>query len=279
MGVVYRAEQESPVRRIVAIKLIRLGLETREVLARFDSERQALAVMNHPNIARVLDVGTTAGGRPFFAMDFIDGVPITAHCDERRLGIAERLRLFLQVCEGIQHAHQNAVIHRDLKPSNVLVTIRDGHAVPVIIDFGVAKAVHNVGSGRPPSQCTAFGQFLGTPDYMSPEQASDAGGGVDTRTDVYSLGVLLHELLTGMLPLDLRSRSASSLETILATIRTVDPTRPRSPRTSSGTCGNSRSPRDRPGASTAPASSRGATARASRWPPQRSRCSSPSPSP
>lgn len=198
-GVVYLAEQEEPVRRKVALKIIRLGMDTESVVARFENERQALAAMDHPNIARVFDAGTTASGRPFFVMELVDGEPITKFCDRRHVGLRERLGLFVQVCQAIQHAHQKGVVHRDIKPTNVLVREVGGSAIPQVIDFGVAKA-----TGEDPD-CrktrTGFGHLLGTPAYMSPEQA---GGGidVDTRSDVHGLGVLLYELLLGRPPLD-----------------------------------------------------------------------------
>jgi non-specific serine/threonine protein kinase/serine/threonine-protein kinase len=198
MGVVYRAEQESPVRRTVALKLIKWGMDTKRVVARFESERQALALMNHPTIARVFDAGATEQGRPYFAMEYVKGVPITEHCDRQRLNTRLRLELFTQVCEGVQHAHQKGIIHRDLKPSNVLVKIQDETAVPKIIDFGVAKATAQRLTEK--TLHTELGQLIGTPAYMSPEQAEMTGQDIDTRTDVYSLGVLLYELLVGALP-------------------------------------------------------------------------------
>ena len=200
MGVVYMAEQTQPVRRRVALKIIKPGMDTKQVIARFEAERQALALMDHPNIARVLDVGTTGLGRPYFVMELVQGVPITDYCDRERLPISERLALFVPVCHAVQHAHQKGVIHRDLKPSNVLVTMVDGAAVPKVIDFGVAKAI-----GQPLTEktlLTGFAQLVGTPLYMSPEQADLSGADVDTRSDIYSLGVLLYELLTGTTPFD-----------------------------------------------------------------------------
>lgn len=194
MGEVYEAEQETPIRRRVALKLIRRGLDTAQVIARFESERQALALMNHPNIAQVFDAGATEEGRPYFAMEYVPGEPITRYCDAHRLNVRERLELFKQVCDGVQHAHQKRIIHRDLKPSNVLVTSLGDNPFPKIIDFGVAKAID-----RPLE--TEYGQKIGTPDYMSPEQAAGKDD-IDTRTDIYSLGVLLYELLTGELPRD-----------------------------------------------------------------------------
>jgi serine/threonine protein kinase/tetratricopeptide (TPR) repeat protein len=199
-GVVYEAEQEQPLRRRVALKVIRMGMDTEGVIARFEIERQALALMDHPNIARVLDAGATAAGRPYFVMELVDGEKITSYCDERGLGNAERLTLFIQVCQAIQHAHQKGIIHRDIKPSNILITHHDGLASPKVIDFGIAKATDAQFTGGTPF--TAHDQFIGTPAYMSPEQVDMVGIDVDTRSDVYSLGVLLYELLTSRTPFD-----------------------------------------------------------------------------
>jgi serine/threonine protein kinase len=198
-GVVYRAEQLEPVRREVALKVIRLGMDTESVIARFELERRALAMMDHPNIARVLDAGTTSTGRPFFVMELVDGERITEFCGSAGLGIRARLELFVQVCQAIQHAHQKGVIHRDIKPSNVLVRRHDGVPVPKVIDFGIAKATAGGGDGE--ATMTQRDQFLGTPAYMSPEQAA-GGGDVDTRSDIYSLGALLYELVSGRPPFD-----------------------------------------------------------------------------
>jgi len=202
MGEVWLAEQKEPVRRRVALKLVKAGMSTREVIGRFESERQALALMEHPAIARVLDAGSTPRGAPYFVMEYVAGMPITEYCDNHRLAIKERLELFLQVCEGVRHAHQKAVIHRDLKPSNILVTEVDGQARAKIIDFGVAKALSQKLTAH--TMFTRVGTLVGTPEYMSPEQALSSGEDVDTRTDVYSLGVILYELLAGAPPIELR---------------------------------------------------------------------------
>jgi serine/threonine protein kinase/tetratricopeptide (TPR) repeat protein len=205
MGEVLLAAQDAPVRRQVAIKVIKAGMDTREVIARFELERQTLALMTHANVARMLDAGATDSGRPYFVMEYVAGIPITRYCDERRLDVRGRLRLFMQVCAGVQHAHHRGIIHRDLKPSNVLVTEIDGEAVPKIIDFGIAKATTTSEN----SPHTRLGHLLGTPGYMSPEQAELSPLDVDTRTDVYSLGALLYELLTGRLPLELDTNSVT----------------------------------------------------------------------
>ena len=196
MGTVYRAEQARPVRRQVAMKVIKPGMDSRQVIARFEAERQALALMDHPNIAKVLDAGATASGRPYFVMELVDGIPITEYCDRERLPIRERLELFVLVCHAVQHAHQKGVIHRDLKPSNVLVALYDGHPVPKVIDFGVAKATGPMLTER--TLFTGFGSVVGTLEYMSPEQIR--GEPVDASADVFSLGVVLFEALTGVPP-------------------------------------------------------------------------------
>ncbi len=216
MGTVWRAEQIEPVQRQVALKLIKAGMDSRQVIARFEAERQALALMDHPNIARVLDGGADVRGRPYFVMDLCLGMPITRYCDERRLSVRERLALFVQVCEAIQHAHQKGVIHRDIKPSNVLVVVQDGRAVPKVIDFGIAKAVEVKLTER--TLLTQTGGFVGTLEYMSPEQSARSAAGVDTRSDVYSLGALLYELLTGSTPLSRQMLAQASLMQILRVI-------------------------------------------------------------
>jgi non-specific serine/threonine protein kinase/serine/threonine-protein kinase len=225
MGLVYEAEQIRPVRRRVALKVIKLGMDTEQVVARFESERQALALMDHPNIARVYDAGATEQGRPFFAMEFVRGHPIKQYCDRLRLGLRDRLELFIQVCEGVQHAHQKGIIHRDIKPTNVLVREQDDRHVPKIIDFGVAKAT----ASQRLTEKTAFtemGQLVGTPEYMSPEQAEMGVMDIDTRTDVYLLGVLLYELLSGELPFDASELRRTGLNEFRRRVIEDDPPRP-----------------------------------------------------
>jgi serine/threonine protein kinase/tetratricopeptide (TPR) repeat protein len=224
-GVVYMAEQEEPVRRRVALKVIKLGMDTKQVIARFEAERQALALMDHPNIAKVLDAGATETGRPYFVMELVRGIKITTFCDENNLSTEERLKLFTQVCQAVQHAHQKGVIHRDIKPSNILVADHDGVPVPKVIDFGVAKATSDQRL-TDKTLFTAFEQFVGTPAYMSPEQAKLSGLDIDTRTDIYSLGVLLYELLTGKTPLDQKELLAAGLDEMRRTIREKEPPRP-----------------------------------------------------
>jgi eukaryotic-like serine/threonine-protein kinase len=223
-GVVYLAEQEEPVRRQVALKIIKLGMDTREVIARFEAERQALALMDHPNIARVFDGGATNTGRPYFVMELVRGTKITDYCDEHALSTAERIHLFVQVCHAIQHAHQKGIIHRDIKPSNVLVMVHDDVPMPKVIDFGIAKAIGERLTDK--TVFTRFEQFIGTPSYMSPEQAGLSGLDVDTRSDIYALGVLLYDLLTGHTPFDPRQLAKASLEEVLRRIREEEPPKP-----------------------------------------------------
>ncbi|MEE8572389.1 MAG: LpqB family beta-propeller domain-containing protein, partial [Gemmatimonadota bacterium] len=224
MGMVYLAEQQKPVRRRVALKIIKLGMDTKEVIARFESERQALALMSHPNIARIFDAGATEEGRPYFAMEYVPGETITEYCDKHRLNIRERLGLFIDVCRAIHHAHQKAIIHRDIKPSNILVMIQDDKPVPKVIDFGVAKATTQHLTEK--TVFTEFGELVGTPEYMSPEQLEMTGLDVDTTTDVYSLGVLLYELLVGALPFDPKTLREAGWDGLRRLIREVDPPRP-----------------------------------------------------
>ena len=223
-GVVYMAEQEKPVRRRVALKIIKLGMDTKNVIARFEAERQALAMMDHPNIARVLDAGATATGRPYFVMELVHGIRITEYCDQRQLDTRQRLDLFIQVCHAIQHAHQKGIIHRDIKPSNILVTLHDGVPVPKVIDFGIAKAIEEKLTDK--TLFTVYGNFIGTPAYMSPEQAEYSGLDIDTRSDIYSLGVLLYELLTGKPPFEQNELLASGLDEMRKTLREREPHRP-----------------------------------------------------
>ena len=223
-GVVYMAEQEEPVRRRVALKIIKLGMDTRSVIARFEAERQALAMMDHPNIARVLDAGATETGRPYFVMELVRGVKITDYCDQNQLDTRRRLDLFIQVCQAIQHAHQKGIIHRDIKPSNILVTLHDGVPVPKVIDFGIAKATEARLTDK--TLFTAYEQIIGTPAYMSPEQAEMSGLDMDTRSDIYSLGVLLYELLTGRTPFDPKELLAAGLDEMRRTLREQEPPRP-----------------------------------------------------
>ena len=237
-GRVYMAEQQEPIRRKVALKIIKLGMDTREVIARFEAERQALAMMDHPNIAKILDAGVTgpgespianrqspiATGRPYFVMELVKGIPITEYCDQQNLPTEERLKLFVRVCHAVQHAHQKGVIHRDLKPTNILVTEHDGEPVPKVIDFGVAKAIGQHLTDK--TLFTRFARVIGTPAYMSPEQGAPGGLDVDTRSDIYSLGVLLYELLTGTTPLERDTLRQAALDEIHRLIRETDPPKP-----------------------------------------------------
>ena len=224
MGLVYIAQQKKPVKRKVALKIIKPGMDSRQVIARFEAERQALAVLDHPNIARVFDAGTTKTGRPYFIMEYVKGMSITRYCDEKKLSIEKRLRLFEEVCEGIHHAHQKGIIHRDLKPSNILVSVHGDRAVPKIIDFGIAKAVTQPLTEK--TFVTFQGQLLGTPEYMSPEQVDLATQDIDTRSDIYSLGVVLYELLAGVLPFERESFADLGFADVQRTIREQEPTSP-----------------------------------------------------
>ncbi|HOX59984.1 MAG TPA: serine/threonine-protein kinase, partial [Candidatus Paceibacterota bacterium] len=223
-GVVYMAEQAEPIRRRVAFKVIKLGMDTKSVVARFEAERQALALMDHPNIAKVLDAGATDTGRPYFVMELVKGIKITDYCDQNHLNTKERLELFMQVCHAIQHAHQKGIIHRDIKPSNILVTLHDGVPVPKVIDFGIAKATQQPLTDK--TVFTAFQQFIGTPAYMSPEQAELSGLDIDTRTDIYALGVLLYEILTGKPPFDPETLMKAGLDEMRRIIRETEPVKP-----------------------------------------------------
>src|SRR6185369_15305695 len=224
MGTVWMAEQTQPVKRKVALKVIKPGMDSAQVVARFEAERQALALMDHVNIARVFDGGTTETGRPYFVMELVHGVPITRYCDDNHLTPRQRLELFIPVCQAIQHAHQKGIIHRDIKPSNVMITLYDGKPVPKVIDFGVAKATEQKLTER--TLFTQYGAMVGTLEYMSPEQAEMSGLGVDTRSDIYSLGVLLYELLTGNTPLSHRRVKEAAYAEILRMIKEEEPPKP-----------------------------------------------------
>jgi len=223
-GLVFVAEQERPIRRKVALKIIKPGMDTRDVIARFEAERQALALMDHPNIARVLDAGTTDSGRPYFVMELVRGIPITEYCDQTQLTPRERLGLFIDVCNAIQHAHLKGIIHRDVKPSNVLITLHDDRPVVKVIDFGVAKALYQSLTER--TIYTRYAQMIGTPLYMSPEQAQMSGLDIDTRSDIYSLGVLLYELLTGSTPFNKERLAKAAYDELLKIIREEEPPKP-----------------------------------------------------
>src|SRR5436305_7986343 len=224
MGVVYKAAQRDPVQRIVALKVIKLGMDTQEVVARFEAERQALALMSHPNVAKVFEAGMTDQGRPYFAMEFVPGIALTQYCDDNKLTTRERLELFIPVCHAVQHAHQKGIIHRDLKPGNILVCMFDGKPVPKVIDFGIAKAANQALTQR--TLYTQTGALIGTPEYMSPEQAQTSGLDIDTRTDIYSLGVILYELLTGEVPFDAQLLRSAGLDAMARIIKETEPAQP-----------------------------------------------------
>lgn len=224
MGEVWTARQSEPVKRKVALKLIKTGMDSRAVLQRFEQERQALAMMEHPNIARVLDGGMTPTGQPYFVMELVNGLPLTKFCDELKLSLKERLELFVPICQAVQHAHQKGIVHRDLKPANILVTMIDGKPVPKVIDFGVAKATS--GKLTEETMSTGFGAVVGTLEYMSPEQAGFSGEDIDTRADIYSLGVVLYELLTGLRPIDAKRLKKAALTEMVRIIREEEPSKP-----------------------------------------------------
>ncbi len=224
MGEVWVAQQTEPVKRKVALKLIKPGMDSRAVLQRFEQERQALALMDHPNIAKVLDGGLTPNGQPFFVMELVNGLPLSKFCDDAKLTPTERLELFVPICQAVQHAHQKGIVHRDLKPANILVTLIDGKPVPKVIDFGVAKAT--AGKLTDETLATQFGAVVGTLDYMSPEQAGFSGEDVDTRSDIYSLGVILYELLTGLRPTDAARLKKAAFSEMIRIIREEEPSKP-----------------------------------------------------
>ena len=221
MGTVFMAEQESPVRRIVAVKIIKAGMDSKEVIARFESERQAMAIMNHRNISRIFDAGTTESGRPYFVMELVKGKPVNRFCQQHRLGTRAIVELFIEICHAVQHAHQKGIIHRDLKPGNILVELHDVEYVPKIIDFGVAKATNQKLTDQ--TLFTRFSQIVGTPAYMSPEQAELSGLDVDTRSDVYSLGIVLYELLAGLSPFDREEMHQAGYDEMRRIIREESP--------------------------------------------------------
>jgi serine/threonine protein kinase len=223
-GAVYVAEQREPVKRHVALKIIKLGMDTREIIARFEAERQALAMMEHVNIAKVFDAGALENGRPYFVMELVRGIRITDYCDQNKLSASERLNLFTQVCHALQHAHQKGIIHRDIKPSNILVTLHDGTPVPKVIDFGIAKATRGALTDK--TIYTQLQEFIGTPVYMSPEQAEMSGLDIDSRSDIYSLGVLLYELLTGQTPFNQKELVEAGVDAMRKIIREHEPARP-----------------------------------------------------
>src|SRR3954453_19455765 len=224
MAIVYKARQQQPVQRVVALKLIKLGMDTRQFVSRFESERQALALMDHPNIARVFDAGSTQTGRPYFVMEYVAGESLLRYCDEHHLGLRQRLELFVVVCDAVEHAHRKGIIHRDIKDSNVLVSEVDGNPVPKVIDFGVAKAISQRLTDR--TMFTETGQLIGTPEYMSPEQAERGMLDIDTRSDVYSLGVLLYELIAGVQPISSELLRSAGYEQVQRIIRETDTPRP-----------------------------------------------------
>jgi len=224
MGIIYLAEQIKPIKRQVALKVIKPGMDTRRVLSRFEAERQVLAILEHPNIARIYDAGMTDIHLPYFVMEYVDGIPVTTYCDKEKLNIEERLKLFIQICQAIHYAHQKGIIHRDIKPSNVLVSTKNGEAVPKLIDFGIAKALDP--NFTEETICTMAGQLIGTPEYMNPEQADLGNRDIDTLSDIYSLGVLLYELLTGTLPFNPETLRKAAFQEIQRIICEQDPPRP-----------------------------------------------------